>query len=168
MANIQNMNYPAQTPSPSLQNRPQAAPPSSRRGRRAAKWLISLIVLALLAAAVAFGYWQYQKSQKLNKELTALRDNPQKAAQDETKELIGKVAALIVLPETEQPTVATVTDLEPLKDQPFFARAKIGFKVLIYTQAKRAILYDPVSNKIVEVAPLNIGDNTAPPANSSP
>ncbi|MEK7084254.1 MAG: hypothetical protein AAB932_03410 [Patescibacteria group bacterium] len=34
----------------------------------------------------------------------------------------------------------------------------IGYltKVLIYTNAKKVILYDPVNNKIVEVAPLSI------------
>jgi hypothetical protein len=42
--------------------------------------------------------------------------------------------------------------------------AKKGDKVLIYTNAKKAILYDPELNKIVNVAPLNIGDQkvTAP------
>ena len=55
--------------------------------------------------------------------------------------------------------MATVSDLEKLKDQPFFAKAKIGDKVLIYTDAKKAILYDPVNDKIVEVAPINIGNS---------
>lgn len=63
----------------------------------------------------------------------------------------------IVLPEGETPTVGTVTDPEKLKDQAFFEKAKIGYRVIIYTNAKKAILYDPDSDKIVEVAPLNIG-----------
>ena len=64
---------------------------------------------------------------------------------------------MIVLPEDEIPTVATVSDPEKLKEQPFFSDAKKGDKVLIYANAKKAILYDPMANKIVTVAPINIG-----------
>ncbi len=79
---------------------------------------------------------------------------------DSTKEQVQNVVAMvavhIVLPEGEEPTVATVSSLEQLAGQPFFASAKVGHKVLIYTKAKKAILYDPVIDKIVEVAPLDI------------
>ncbi len=68
------------------------------------------------------------------------------------------VGRLIVLPEDEVPTIATVTDLEALQGQPFFANAKLGDKVLIFAKAGKAILYDPVEQKIVEVAPVNLGD----------
>lgn len=87
-----------------------------------------------------------------------LKKNPQQFAQGEVQKVIAKVSRLIVLPEGETPTMATVTDLEKLKNQPFFSKAQIGDKVFIYASAKKAILYDPVNNKIVEVAPLNIGD----------
>ena len=68
-------------------------------------------------------------------------------------------AEFIVLPEDEQPTIATVSDPEVLKGQPFFAKAKKGFKVLIYANAKKSILYDPFENKVVETASMNIGGN---------
>jgi len=110
--------------------------------------MIGLIVLVVLfAAASAFLYWQF----------TELKSNPQKFVQQETQALINKVSRLIVLPEGETPTIATVSDPEKLKDQPFFAKAKVGDKVLIYSGSQKAILYDPVSNIIVEVAPINIG-----------
>lgn len=64
------------------------------------------------------------------------------------------------LPPDEKPTIATVSDLEKLKDQQFFANARIGNKVFIFTQAKKAILYDVENNRIIEVAPLNMGDKT--------
>lgn len=90
---------------------------------------------------------------------SALQQNPNKATQNEVNKLVAQVGKLIVLPEGETPTLATVADPEKLKDQPFFAKAKTGDKVLIYTNAKKAILYNPGSNKIVEVAPINIGSN---------
>ena len=88
-----------------------------------------------------------------------LRDNPQKAVQAETKKILDKISTIIVLPEDEQPTIATVSDPEVLKGQPFFAKAKKGFKVLIYANAKKSILYDPFENKVVETASMNIGGN---------
>src|SRR3990170_2816002 len=59
---------------------------------------------------------------------------------------------------------ATITSvyLSKLDDQPFFAKAKVGDKVLLFTQAKKAILYDPIGNVVVEVGPLIL------PAGASP
>lgn len=110
---------------------------------------IILFVLFVGSAAVAAYFYN---------QLNALRANPQASAQKEAEQLVASVSRLIVLPEGEVPTIATVQDPELLKEQPFFANAKKGDKVLIYTNAKKAILYDPVSNKIVEVAPVNIGN----------
>ena len=104
----------------------------------------------------------------LYKKLRVLKQNPQMLAQEENKALVAKVGQLIVLPEGEEPTVATVNEPEKLKDQPFFANAKQGDKVLIYTKAKKAILYRTAENKIVEVAPVNIGEQPAVSAPEAP
>lgn len=58
-------------------------------------------------------------------------------------------------------------DPEKLRDQPFFANAQRGDKVLIYANAKKAILYNPPSNKIIEVAPVNIGNPMLAPASTT-
>jgi hypothetical protein len=110
--------------------------------------LVGFGVLLLVFAGIAYYFY----SQNL-----ILKD-PQKAAKKEMQEIVALVGKLIILPEDETPTVATVKDPEKLKDQLFFANAKAGDKVLIYTNAQKAILYDPIQNKIIEVAPLNIGD----------
>ena len=88
-----------------------------------------------------------------------LHQNPNQVSQDESKKLLASVGELIILPQDETPTIATVSDPEKVKNQPFFVNAKLGDKVLIYTNAKKAILYNPESNKIVEVAPINIGNS---------
>ena len=110
-------------------------------------------ILVVVLAGVSFKFYQ---------ELRQLKENPNKVAQEEVRALVARVGHLLVLPEGEDPTVATVNETEKLKEQPFFEKAKKGDKVLIYTNAKKAVLYDPVANKIVEVAPINIGPPAAP------
>lgn len=110
-----------------------------------------VILIVFVAVAGGFAYYFYRQ-------YSAIKSDPRVLAQKESALLIEKVGRLIVLPEGEEPTVATVSDPEKLKSQPFFANAKQGYKVLIYTNSKKAILYDPVLDKIVEVAPLNIGN----------
>lgn len=122
------------------------------------KQKLSLITL-IFSLIAGFGtatyfYYQYQKVQQ---QLT----NPSLFTKEETRRLVEQVSRLIELPDNEEPTIATISDIEKLKDQPFFAKAKTGDKVLIYTNAKKAILYDPVANRIIEVAPVNIGNATA-------
>jgi type IV secretory pathway VirJ component len=119
-------------------------------GQKVFKVIIPLVAVAALVVA---GYFYNQ--------VRVLKQDPQLAAQKEAEALVAKVGKLIVLPvlpEGENPTVATVSDPEALKDQPFFASAAAGDKVLIYTTAKKAILYSVTLNKILEVAPLNIGE----------
>ncbi len=88
-----------------------------------------------------------------------LKNNPSVLAQSETETLVARVSKLVALPQNEVPTVATVSEPELLKNQPFFANAKKGDKVLIYTKSQKAILYDPAENKIIEIASINLGNN---------
>ncbi len=113
--------------------------------------LVALVVIAA-AATTYYLYNRYQETQKL-------LQNPAVAAQKEVKDLIEKVGKLIELPTNETPQLATVSDFNKLKDQPFFKNAQNGDKVLIYTKAKKAILYRPSTNKIIEVAPVNLGQS---------
>lgn len=119
-----------------------------------------VLMLLLTVAILTAGYFY--------KKYSDIRKNPQSVAQNETKALIAKVGKLIELPADEEPTIATVSDLEPLKGQAFFEKAKIGFKVLIYTNAKKAILYDPEINKIIEVAPVNTATNSSLNSGTTP
>lgn len=127
------------------------------------KKLLLFITAFVVIIAIAVSYYffsQYQQAQKL-------LNNPTQAAQEEVKELIGKVGNLMVLP-NENPTIATVSDPKKLVDQPFFAKAMLGDKVLIYSKAREAILYRPSINKIIQVAPVNLGLNKQSAFSSEP
>lgn len=121
--------------------------------------IIAVIVLVLALLPSLYFYTQYQKSQNLLKNSSA--------ADTQSKELVAAVGKLIELPANEQPTIATVSDKTKLENQPFFAKAENGDKVLIYSNAKKAILYRPSINKIIEVAPVNLGSNSSPVSTST-
>ncbi|MBI5613996.1 LytR C-terminal domain-containing protein [Candidatus Gottesmanbacteria bacterium] len=121
-------------------------------------WIILLAVVVFLG----FGVYKYFA---LAKELSDIRTNPSKIqdiAKRENKKLVEEIGRLMELPKDEDPTVALVNDVERLKTQSFFTNAKNGDKVLIYTTAKKAILYRPSDGKVIEVAPVTIGGSATP------
>lgn len=73
----------------------------------------------------------------------------------EAKQIISKVEKLMELPQDEIPTIATVLDENKVREEVFFKQAKTGDKLLAYIKNKKAILYRPSSNKIIEVAPIS-------------
>lgn len=128
-------------------------------------WAVAGLVLLVALGTGVYYYLQYQKAQQL-------LQNPAQRTQVESSELIEKIGSLIELPKDEQPTIATVSDVLKLKAQPFFAKAQNGDKVLIYEKAKKAVLYRPSTNKIIEFGPVNIGtsaqDSGSPTATPAP
>lgn len=72
----------------------------------------------------------------------------------EVRSLVADVGELMLLPDDESPTLATVTDLHALEGQLFFKYAEEGDKVLMYLRSQKAILYRPSIHKIIEVGPI--------------
>jgi cell division protein FtsL len=118
--------------------------------------LLILVLLLISGVLIVTNVFFYRK-------LNTAKQNPQVQAQEDVQSLVEEVGKLILLPD-EAPTVATVTDPAQLQGQPFFVNAKTGDKVLIYAAARKAVLYSPSEKRIVEVAPLIIGE--APAANT--
>lgn len=113
----------------------------------------TLIVLVALLVLIGYGggayyFYQYKK----------LTRDPSAVAKQETDNLVAAVSKLILLPTGESPAVATVQDKEKLSSEVFFKNALNGDKVLIYYVAKKAFLYRPSTNKIIETAPLSSQD----------
>jgi hypothetical protein len=110
------------------------------------KTLIFIAVLLIIGGMAGTAFYFYNKYQKVKK-------NPDIISQEETTWLVEKVSKLMVLP-SGTPTVATVLDKEKLKDQAFFNNSENGDKILVFMDAKKAILYRPSLNKIIEISPL--------------
>lgn len=115
--------------------------------------IIFLSLLLLVVVLSATSIYFYQKYHRISLDSLA-------STQAETRALVEEVGKLMYLPADEVPTIATVSEPQKLANQAFFIDAKKGDKVLIYATAKKAILYDPVAKKIVNVAPINLGTQT--------
>ena len=124
------------------------------------KLIKSGLFVLVLASLIVAGYFYNQ--------VRVLKQDPQLLAQKEGDKIIKTIGKLVILPTDEVPTVATVSDLEALKGQTFFEQAEEGDKVLIYTQAKKAILYSTNFKKIIDIAPLNIEDPNTTTSPSKP
>lgn len=111
-----------------------------------------MVILALAGAAVYF-FIQYQ----------GIKKNPNQVAQAEVNRIVKLVGKLMALPGDESPTLATVQDKDKLKDQPFFANTKNGDVILIYTKAKKAIVYREKEDKIINVGPISIDQQNGTP-----
>lgn len=110
-----------------------------------------IILTILLFTAIVIGgyfYWQYKRTQALSGEKVI----------EDIKTEIGE---LMILPDNEEPTLATVTDREKLTEQSFFEKAENGDRILIYSQSGRAILYRPSIKKIIDVTAINIDQATS-------
>jgi len=128
------------------------------------KYKVALGIAALVFLAAAPSFYFYRLYQKAQYNV----QNPNEVAKNDAKETVAKVGKLISLPADEEPTIAMVTDVTRLQDQAFFANARNGDKVLIYSKAKKAVLYRPETNLIIEVAPVNIGNGTTPTPSPEP
>ena len=120
--------------------------------------LLIIIAVVLILLISAFGgtlyfYLQYKKAQD---NFLKLSSNPTEVLNMENKNMLEKVRSLMVLPD-EDPQIGILTDqfLKQNGNQPFFAQAKTGDWLFIFNNAKKAVLYDPIANKIVEVGPVN-------------
>jgi len=111
-------------------------------------------VFVTLIIASAYFYNRYKKTE-------LLLNNPTLAAKEEVAAVTAKLGLLMELPK-EEAVIVTVLDTNKLKGQQFFANAKNGDKVLIYSKANKAILYRPATNMIIEVAPVQMGQSQAP------
>ena len=112
-------------------------------------WLLVLVIVA--GAAYYFGRRRNVQGSS----------NTAAQAQQELQSVTTEVGKLMILPQGEEPTIATVSDKSKLTGQDFFKNAQNGDKILIYANAKLAIIYRPSINKIVNVAPLFNAQNNS-------
>lgn len=129
---------------------------TSRNSFFSKKLLIGTANILLIIGLAAFGGYFYNKYNDLK------NANPEELQKTQVQQTIDKVGKLYSLPANEEPDVATVKDKEQLKKEyPFFDQAENDDVVLIYKEAKIAILYRPSTNQLVKVGPVNIEEGVS-------
>lgn len=127
---------------------------------------IVAVVIIIAALAIAGCVWMFIKYSSAKKQINSLTtpQGQQEMAKKEVQDLLNKIKVHIVLPEGEEPTIATITDADALKkEQAFYRDAKNGDKVVIYMQEKKAIIYNEEKDVLVNVGPIFVNDNTSTP-----
>lgn len=109
---------------------------------------VLLLLLLVVSGLSVYGV-------KRNPEWIGLLKGPADIAREE-REFIAEVGRSITLPKDEKPSIATVTDKEKLAGQTFFQNARNGDKILMFSNAKKAILYRPAEHRVIEVGAVNI------------
>ncbi|HMS93289.1 MAG TPA: hypothetical protein PKD28_02755 [Candidatus Saccharibacteria bacterium] len=130
---------------------------SARKSNR----LVLVIAIVIAVAGVGAATYFYLQNERIKKDPSVLAEATQSAATEEAKALKEKVAKLMQLPSDENPVVATVSDKEKLKDQAFFKDAENGDRILIFTEAKKAVIYREKDNRLINVGPIAVTSDSA-------
>jgi len=121
---------------------------------RSLKGLLRMIFVVAFLGIAGFAGWSFYSYQKTREEVVRLStlEGQEEIRKQDLENLLSRVRAHMILPEDEEPTVATITNVEALiEDQPFFDGANDGDKVLVYVGARKAIIYSPERDLVINV-----------------
>jgi len=134
---------------------------TTKKKKISLKTILRVVVVLGLMGFATWSFFKYQKAQETVDKLS----NPeaqQEAIAKEREQILAKVSKLMILPDDEEPTIATVTDANVLSQyQPFFRNASDGDKVILYVQSGKSIIYSEEENIIVNVGTISVQGNNA-------
>lgn len=107
---------------------------------------VKIVPLIIILVIVGSAYGVYQKFFNLS---------PEERAQKQLAAAVAAIEKHMILPEGDEPVLATITDVETLKgQQPFFNNAVNGDQLLLFSRSLKAVIYSPSRNKIVNAGPI--------------
>jgi hypothetical protein len=124
--------------------------------------VVVTIIIVGLAAVAGYLYWQNRQLQSNVAQYSDIKkkyDELQAASPqgvtglNDAERVVRQVNLMAELPQTEIPTLVPIDDKEKVKTIDFFKNAQSGDYVLVYQQAKFAVLYRPSSFKIINMGP---------------
>ncbi len=130
------------------------------------KLILGILVVALLALVLVLDGRRREAEQRL-KQVSVRLEQEQNIAQNKelAKQVLARVRKHFALPMEPEPTVATIVDVEKLRERNvFYRKAENGYHLIL--TSNRAILYDPKQDVIIDVAPVQI--QTVPSSSGVP
>lgn len=139
---------------------------------RSRKGLMTILLVLGIVIAIGLFAWAEKQRRSAVKELSQteqqleeVKKSTQRSGEEVAKEVLSKVRNHMEVSESPAPTVATIVDVEKLKQtNEFYKKAKNGDHLII-TQ-NRAILYAPDRDRIVDVVPVRVNPASPSPANA--
>jgi heme/copper-type cytochrome/quinol oxidase subunit 2 len=120
--------------------------------------IISMIAVVIVGALATTTFLLYRQVQDL-------RDDPSKVVTEQADQLKNKVAKIMQLPD-ETPAVITIKDVDKLKSQEdFFKDANNGDKILVFSVARKAVIYRESDNKVINAGPIVINTSSTAETN---
>jgi hypothetical protein len=154
---------------PNQPNQKTGVKQKPRRGMSRFFNILSLLGLIVVIVLLVWAEQQRrdteQQLRQASAELEEMRRSSQVTGEELSQRVLERVRAHMDITMDPEPTVATIVDVDALKaSNEFYAPAKNGDHLII-TQ-RRAILYDPDRDIILDVVPVIIDDT--PPQEQQP
>lgn len=126
---------------------------SSRPKKTKVAWLRIIVWLVVLVIIIG-GVWYSYKKFGFGDGKTASSTPETVMTESEISSLLKKVGRLMILPD-EKPTIATIQDSQALaSQQQFFVGSENGDKLIVFINARKAVIYREREGKIVNVGPV--------------
>lgn len=149
--------------SDSSDSKPKAMQKPTRKRRR---FKLNFLLLIGIIVAIALFAWAEQQRrgvvgqlEQTEQELQRIREATERRGSEVAQQVLEQVRKLIDIPTDPEPTVATIIDIDKLREASDFYQQADNGDHLIITE-KRAILYDPDRNIILDVVPISIRSDT--------
>lgn len=151
------------TPPPSQPASPaKKSDKSIKAPRRRRRGIINfLLFIGIIAAIGLFAWAETQRRdatrrlKETEQELEKIRQSTERRGTEVAQQVLESVRKLIDIPTDPEPTVATIVDVDALREaSPFYNKAENGDHLII--TETRAILYDPDRGIILDVVPVKI------------
>ena len=137
--------------SPHLTHTPQP-PIKTAKKVRPLKVLLTIGVLLLILGTAVMTFLYYQTRQELLQLSTP--QGQQRLSEQEMTAVLEQLGKLTLLPD-EEPVMATIIDAAYLATQSaFYEQSENGDKLVVFPKAKKAIIYSPSRNIIVNSGPV--------------
>ena len=138
----------------------ESGSPKTRWSKKKVLFLIGIAVLAV--AAIALHKATITPAPAVPSAPEANIQNTTAESAQELADIIARTGRHLLIPEGDEPTLATITDAQALaSQQSFFRNAVNGDKLLIFPKANQAVIYSPSRDVLVNVGPIQFSEQAA-------